>query len=120
MSIYQDIIMDHYRFPRNKGKLDNPTNSLDLNNPLCGDKLHMEIQEKDGILQDIAYTGEGCAISMASASMLSEYVKGKTTEELFQLDKDTVLELLGIELTPNRLKCALLALEGLHKVLVKN
>ena len=119
MSIYGDVILDHYRYPRNQGTLDFPTASADLNNPLCGDKLHLEVNEKDGIVEEIAFTGQGCAISIASASMLIEYAKGKTKEELLQLNKETVLELLGIELTPNRLKCALLSLEGIHTVLTK-
>lgn len=117
MSIYQDIILDHYNFPRNKGKLQNPTHAVDLTNPLCGDKIQMEVEAKDGKVVEIGFTGEGCAISIASASMVTEYAKGKTIQELLKLDKDFVLELLGIELTPNRLKCALLSLEALHKTI---
>lgn len=119
MSLYQDIILDHYNFPRNNGNLDHPTNSVDVNNPLCGDTIHMEVKEVNGIIEEIAYTGQGCAISMASASMLTEYVKGKFIREILLLDKDAVLRLLGIELTPNRLKCALLSLEAIHKALAK-
>lgn len=117
MSIYQDIILDHYNFPRNKGTLEHPSNAVDVHNPLCGDKIHMEITEQNGIITDIAYTGQGCAISMAAASMLTEHIKGKSKEEILKLNKDSVLELLGIELTPNRLKCALLSLEALQKSL---
>lgn len=117
MSIYGDIILDHYRNPRNQGNLECPTCSVDLNNPLCGDKIHMEVKQENGIVTDIAFTGQGCAISMASASMVTEYAKGKTKEEIMKLDKDSILELLGIELTPNRLKCALLSLEALQKAL---
>lgn len=119
MSIYGDIILDHYQFPRNQGNLEKPTNAVDLNNPLCGDKIHLEVEESDGIIEDVAFTGQGCAISTASASMLTDYVKGKTKEEVLALDKDTVLKLLGIELTPNRLKCALLSLEAIHTALSK-
>jgi nitrogen fixation protein NifU and related proteins len=120
MSIYQDIILDHYHNPRNKGNLSEPTNSISLSNPLCGDKIHIEIKEDGRIINDIAFSGEGCAISMASASMLTEFVKGKTKEELQKLDKDFVLELLGIELTPNRLKCALLSWEAIMKLVTSS
>ncbi len=117
MSIYADLILDHYQYPRNNKKLEHPTRIIDVSNPLCGDKLHFEIVEKDGKVQEIGFTGEGCAISIASASMLSEHALGKSTEILRTLTKEDVLGLLGIELTPNRLKCALLAKEALLKLI---
>ena len=117
-SIYQDIILDHYRYPRNFGKLEQPSCSVDVNNPLCGDKLRMEITEQKGKIKEITFSGEGCAISMASASMLTEYAKGKSKDELKKMNKDFILkELLKIELTPNRIKCALLSWEALVKVI---
>ena len=116
-SIYQDIILDHYRNPRNHGHLNNPTRRTDINNPVCGDMLSFEIREENGVVKEIAFTGTGCAISQASASMVTEFVKGKTNDEIKKLDKNTVLEMLGIELSPNRIKCALLSLEALHKLL---
>lgn len=97
--------------------LEDPTSTVDVNNPLCGDKLHMELIEKDGVVVDVGFTGEGCAISTASASMLSEYAKGKKTSELVALTTDDVIGLLGIELTPNRMKCALLSWEALVKLI---
>ncbi len=115
MSIYEDIILDHYQNPRNNTPLNNPTAEVDVNNPLCGDKLHLEIAEKKGTIDEVGFTGEGCAISIASASLLSEYAKGKAKEELKSLKKEDVLGLLGIELTPNRMKCALLSWEALVK-----
>lgn len=119
-SIYQDIILDHYRFPRNFGTIENPSNSVDVSNPLCGDKLHIDIKEKDSKIEEISFSGEGCAISIASASMLTEYAKGKPKDELKKIESDFILkELLQIQLTPNRVKCALLSWEALVKVLSK-
>lgn len=123
MSIYADLILDHYQYPRNNTLLTSEVSkldikSIDVSNPLCGDKLHMELMEKDGIITEIGFTGQGCAISIASASMLTEYVKGKKTKELLDLRTDDVLGLLNIELTPNRMKCALLSWEGLRKLLI--
>lgn len=120
MSIYQDVILDHYQYPRNQGKISHPTSSVDVSNPLCGDKLHMDVKTSDGKVSEISFDGEGCAISIASSSMLTEYAKGKKIKELSKLDKDFVLELLKIELTPNRLKCALLSWEALIKALIPN
>ena len=114
MSIYQDIILEYYRNPRNFGHLKSATNQTSLKNPLCGDTIEMEIVEKDGVVQEIAYTGSGCAISQASASMLTDFVKGKTKDEIKKIDKEVITDMLGIELSPNRLKCALLSLEALH------
>lgn len=116
MSIYQEIILDHYRNPRNNGKLKNPTATISVSNPLCGDIIQMDIEEADGKLLAVAYSGQGCAISQAAASLLTEHVKGKSKDEIMKLDKDNVYELLGIQLSPNRVKCALLSLEALHKV----
>ena len=117
MSIYQDVILDHYHSPRNEGRIENPSNSVSLSNPLCGDTIVMDVVEKNGKIERIAHISTGCAISKASASMLTEYVKGKTKDEVVKLDKDFILEMLGIELSANRLKCALLPLESVHKVL---
>ncbi len=119
MSIYQDIILDHYRNPRNYGSLKNPTQFVKTNNPLCGDLLEMAIIEKDGTITEIMFTGQGCAISQSAASMITEYAKGKRKDELKKLDKNSILTMLGIELSPNRLKCALLSLEALTQLLQK-
>lgn len=117
MSIYQDIILDNYRYPKNVGNLSQPSHTTDVRNTTCGDDLHLEVLMKDDVLIEIAFQGTGCAISQASASMLFEYVKGKTKKEILSLDKDTVIQLIGIELSPVRLKCALLSLEALKKAL---
>lgn len=117
MSIYQDIILDHYHAPRNFKKLKRVSNEVKVNNPLCGDMIYMQVETKNGVIHDIAFTGEGCAISKASASILTEYVKGKKIESVKKITSDEMIKLLGIELSPNRLKCALLSWEALIKVL---
>ncbi len=117
MSIYQELILDHYKNPKNFGKLDKPDKVIEINNPLCGDKFNMYAKVKGDIIENVAFTGEGCAISVASASMLTEYSKGKKISDLKKLNTPFILKLIGIDLSPNRLKCALLPLEGLHKLL---
>ena len=112
--LYRELILDHYREPRNKGILDPADISYEEDNPLCGDRIHLYLRMNgDNRVMDVAWDGEGCAISMASASMLSEEIKGKTLDELRQLGKSDVLDMMGIELGPVRLKCALLALKVL-------
>ncbi len=113
-SLYQEVILDHYRNPRNKGRLDPADISYEDDNPLCGDRIHLDLRlDEDGRIAEVAWDGHGCAISMASASMLSEEIQGKTLEDLRQLGKDDILEMLGIELGRVRLQCALLSLKVL-------
>lgn len=120
MSIYQDLILDHYRNPRNHGELKKPTHEASASNPTCGDRLGMQLSVKNGIIGDVKFSGSGCAISQASASLLTEYVKGRSAEEALALEPKSVLELLGVTLSPGRLKCALLSLETLKKTLAHN
>jgi nitrogen fixation NifU-like protein len=110
---YRQNILDHYQNPRNFGTLDNPDISAEDSNPLCGDKIRMDLRVKNGTIEDVRFSGVGCSISRAAASMLTEEVKGKTLEEVKAIGRDEVLEMLGIELGPVRLKCALLALKTL-------
>ncbi|MFA9262346.1 MAG: Fe-S cluster assembly sulfur transfer protein SufU [Undibacterium sp.] len=117
MSLYQDQILDHYRNPRNFGSLENPTHRADTKNPTCGDSLHMDIAVQNGTISDVRFSGSGCAISQAGASLLTEYVKGKTVETARGLEPKNVLDLLGVTLSPGRLKCGLLSLETLKKTL---
>jgi len=117
MSLYQDLILDHYRNPRNHGTLDRATNTGEVKSLSCGDKLTMEIVVKSGKASDIRFRGEGCAISQAAASMLTEYAKGKSVKALLALEPKKVIELLGTPLSPTRMKCALLSLETLKKAL---
>ncbi len=111
--IYKDIILDYYRNPRNFGELPNPDVRAKDSNPLCGDIIEMQLKIKDGKVEDIRFQGKGCAISQASASMLTEVVKGKSLDEVKALGKPDVLELLGIDPGPTRIKCALLGLKVL-------
>lgn len=116
MSIYQELILDHYRNPRNHGSIKHPTKTAVLYNPLCGDRIKIDILLRDEKIKDIRFSGSGCAISQASASMLTEFTKGKAIKELRKIDQSFILEMLGIELSPNRLKCALLPLEALKQI----
>ena len=115
--LYRDFILDHYRNPRNAGTLPHPDASFEDNNPLCGDKIRMDIQLNDGVVSDIKFQGRGCAISQASASLLTEAVKGKALAEIAQIGKEEVLENLGIPISAARLKCALLGLKVLKTAL---
>jgi len=109
---YKEYILDHYRNPRNFGHLDNPTAVAEDLNPLCGDKIQMELLVgNDGKIADVRFSGKGCAISQASASMLTESIKGKTLEEVAHLSHDVVLENVGIGISPTRMKCAMLGLK---------
>lgn len=112
--MYQENILDHYKSPRNFGKIENATVHHHEYNPLCGDELDMflVIDENKKIV-DVKINPHGCAISVASASMLTEEIKGKTIEELKKLSKENILEMLGIPISPVRLKCALLSLDTL-------
>ena len=110
---YREAILDHYQNPRNFGTLEKPDITAEDSNPLCGDEIRIDIQAKDGKIQAVRFSGKGCSISRAAASMLTEAIEGKTLEEAKQMDREDVLDLLGIELGPVRLKCALLALKTL-------
>ncbi|MFH1094694.1 MAG: SUF system NifU family Fe-S cluster assembly protein [Candidatus Micrarchaeota archaeon] len=118
--IYRQNILDHYRSPRNFKKLAKADARAEVSNPSCGDRFAVQIRlSKDGKVEDIGFTGSGCAISMAAASMLSERVLGRKAEEARALDKKFVLDLLGIDPGPSRLKCTLLGLETVQKALGK-
>ncbi len=111
--LYRENIIDHYRHPRNKGHLDAADIHYRDVNPFCGDEITIELKVVDGRVVEAAFDGKGCAISQASASMLTEEILGKTLEELKLLEKEDVLEMLGIPMGPVRLKCALLPLKVL-------
>mgnify|MGYP001072356046 CR=1 FL=1 len=111
--IYKEIILDYYRNPRNFGDLPDPDIRAKDTNPLCGDIIEMQLKVRDGKIEDIRFMGQGCAISQASASMLTETVKGKTLDDIKALAKADVLSLLGIDPGPTRIKCALLGLKVL-------
>jgi nitrogen fixation NifU-like protein len=110
---YREHILDHYKNPRNRGELDHPDITYTDSNPLCGDELRLDLSVRDGRVSDVKFSGHGCSISQASASMLTERIKGRTLDEIKGVSREDVLEDLGIDLGPVRLKCALLALKVL-------
>jgi len=112
--LYRDYILDHYKSPRNTGELPDATHRYHDTNPLCGDEVTMMLKVGDaGVVEEVRFIGHGCAISQASTSILTEEVKGKTLDELRMIDRDHVLGNLGINISPARIKCALLGLKAL-------
>ena len=113
--LYRDEILEHYRNPHNFGTLETPTTAKEGANPLCGDRITLMLAINDqGTVEDVAFTGRGCAISQASASMLTDEIKGKPLAEIAHLGRQDVLDNLGIEISPARMKCAMLSLETLR------
>ncbi len=128
MDIYREVILDHYKHPRNFGRLAKPDASVEEGNVTCGDRIVMEISAKGGsasgrkrsaIISDIRFSGEGCAISQASASMLTEKASGMKFSDVMKLKTEDIIDMLGTQLTPTRTKCAVLPLEVLHKAVWK-
>lgn len=131
--LYRSVIMDHYKKPRNKGSLDENSVTIDMNNPTCGDRIHLTLKVEDGVVQAAKFDGEGCSISMSSASMMTELVKGKKVEEALELadifskmmigedyddekyDLGDVEALQGVAKFPARIKCATLAWKAMEK-----
>ncbi len=138
--LYQEVIIDHNRSPRNFGKLENPTQVAEGYNPLCGDKLNLYLTTEDDLITDVSFDGSGCAISVASASLMTDSLKGKTTKEAEQLFKnfhDLIMKeeppdqeqmqslgklaaLAGVKEYPARVKCATLCWHTLHSALQDN
>lgn len=122
MDIYREVILDHYKHPRNFGHLAKPDAKVEEGNVTCGDRIIMEIKcamrNAQMIIEDIRFSGEGCAVSQASASMLTEKVKGMKLSAVMKLTTQDILTMLGTELTPSRTKCAMLPLEVLTKAVV--
>jgi nitrogen fixation NifU-like protein len=115
--LYRDYILEHYRRPHNFGVIADPSASHEGANPLCGDRITMMLGVRDGVVERVGFTGRGCAISQASASLLTDEIKGKPIAEVAALSGDDVLELLGIDISPARLKCAMLSLDTLQQAL---
>ncbi len=129
--LYRRVIMDHYKTPRNRGELEDGSVTVNLNNPTCGDRISLQLQLEDGIVRNVKFTGEGCSISMSSASMMTEAVMGKTSVEALALadkfsalmkgedvqfeDYEDVEALSGVNKFPARIKCATLAWNALRK-----
>jgi nitrogen fixation NifU-like protein len=114
-NLYREHILDHYGNPRNEGTLDDADISCEQSNPLCSDVVRLDIRLKDGRVDEARFTGEGCVISMASASMFTEEIRGKTVEELKALQDEDIFKMLGVTLGPVRAKCGLLPLRVLQK-----
>ena len=131
--LYRSVIMDHYKNPRNKGSLEENSVTIDMNNPTCGDRIHLTLKLNDGIVEDAKFDGEGCSISMSSASMMTQIVKGKKLDEALELaeifskmmigeeidsdkyDLGDVEALQGVAKFPARIKCATLAWKAMEK-----
>ncbi|GIW61442.1 MAG: iron-sulfur cluster scaffold-like protein [Patescibacteria group bacterium] len=117
---YKEEILEHYRNPQNFGKLSNFSHSSKIVNPFCGDKIEMYIYLQDGVISAISFVAEGCAISIAAASLLTEYVEKKHLKELTVFSENTMLDLLNIEISETRKKCALLAYSAFKDALWGN
>lgn len=130
--LYRSVIMDHYKNPRNKGSLEEDAVTIDMNNPTCGDRIHLTLKVTDGVVEDAKFDGEGCSISMSSASMMTQLIKGKKVEEAIELsdifskmmmgeeysnkyDLEDVEALQGVSQFPARIKCATLAWKAMEK-----
>jgi nitrogen fixation NifU-like protein len=114
---YREYILDHYRNPRNYGKLEHPSTHAEDSNPLCGDQLAIDLLVEGDRVAAVRFQGRGCAISQAAASMLSEMIEGQPIADVVKLGKDDILEALGISISPARMKCAFLSLRVLHRSL---
>ena len=137
-NLYRQVILDHTNHPHNKGVLDEATSQIELNNPTCGDVIQLQLAMKDGVIDEIAFDGHGCSISMASASMMTDAVKGKTEKEAIEIiadflelvqgenigEKKKVLKdaqmLGGVAKFPARIKCATLAWKALERGIIED
>lgn len=114
--LYKENILEHYKSPQNKGRLSNFDLSERGVNPSCGDVLELFVSINNGIVKDISFDGDGCAISTAAASILTEHAKGKDIKELKKMKEKEIYKMLGVSISPAREKCALLAYEALQKI----
>jgi nitrogen fixation NifU-like protein len=113
--LYRELILEHAKYPHNAGTLERPDITHEEYNPLCGDRVRIDLQVEDGVITDVRFSGRGCAISQASASMLTDEIKGMPVEQAKRYPKEDLLELIGVPLerNPVRIKCALLSLKAL-------
>ena len=117
--LYRDYILEHSRRPHNFGVIEDPSASFEGSNPLCGDRITLQIGVRDGRVERVGFTGRGCAISQASASLLTDEIKGKPIGDVAAIRADDLLDLLGIDISPARLKCAMLSHETLRHALAE-
>lgn len=117
--LYRELVIDHYKHPRNFGKLKGAQFSGSEDNVVCGDTVTFFLKVEKNKVVDVSWQGEGCALSQASASLLSEKLKGKTIGELEAISEDEILKIVGTNLNPSRKKCATLSIEALHKTVTK-
>ena len=109
--MYHENILDHYKHPHNFGEMKHAHVHHHEHNPLCGDTIDMYLKINNGKIESVSFTGKGCAISQASASMLTDAIKNRSMEHVEKMSKEEILEMLGITLSPIRLKCAMLSLD---------
>jgi len=117
--IYREQLMEHFKNPKNRGKIDDAQVEVTQNNPMCGDVISMQLKVKDGIIENVVFDGSACAVTIAASSVLTDALKGKSLKEAKKMSKDKLLDLLGVELTTSRIKCASLPLEAVQ-TLIKN
>jgi len=115
--MYTENILDLFKNPKNKGTLENPTHENSRNNPLCGDEITIQLVVEEDKIKEVKFSGQGCAISQASASMLTDKIKEMAIQDVKSLNKDDILEMLHIHISPGRLKCALLSLDTVNGAL---
>ena len=117
--LYREEIMDHYQNPRNFGKIRDADVSYQDYNPVCGDEITMQLRMENGTVKEPMFTGKGCAISQAAASMLTEEIRGKSAREIVAMKQDEMLKIIRINPGPVRIKCAMLALRAVQKGIVR-
>lgn len=115
--LYREEFMDIFRHPQNRGSLENPSASAHKKNPMCGDSLILRLKIEKGIIEDAKFEGEACAVAVISSSILTDYLIGKSVDEAKKINKDRLLEMIGLNLTTSRISCATLVLYALEEAL---
>lgn len=116
-ALYRELILEEYKHPQNKGRVASPTHEAHEHNPLCGDELTLTLSVTDGTIHEIKFDGKGCALSIASASLFTEHVKGRAVTEVQAMNEQELLQLLGVTPNPMRMKCVVLVMKALAHAL---